>query len=262
MANGNNKRTFVGENVTVAGARLNWAGYLFKKDDDGPNASGKYRCDLLIPKSRTGEMKDINTAIKAAFGKAFEEGVLSKDVIGSQVLKAVKSNTPLDPDKDGIGWPVKDGDKYADDRIELAVAKGKDREQQEKFYEPYRGMWLITATSSKEPDLADIMGNPVDRESPEAKRMFYSGALVYANLFLCAYQPSKFVTKGGVTAWLNGVQFWKKGKPLGNGGSHFTAINEAMSDGFDDLIDDGGADDTEAPSSTPSDANDGWGDLV
>ena len=148
----------------------------------------------------------------------------------------------VDPDKGGLGWPLKNGNDYA-----------AAREANGKKGDAYKGQVYIRTKAAETivPQLQTLVPGEkrfqtLDRTSDLAviNDYFTAGNYVLGMLTVKAVEtPAK---KKFVTVYLNGVVYLKKGEPLGTGGTmlddrHFDDLVGGISDldpteGMDDSI--------------------------
>lgn len=224
------KRKFSGDPVMVENVTLNWADTLFKRDE-GENGNKKFGCDLLIDKNDEATVRALQQSLLPIYRKGCAEGTLDTATVKEFYAQGVHGE-PID--YRDFGWPIKDGDAYAD----AAAENGHKRDE-------YRGKWYLAVSSANKPRLYDREANEIEDEQA-ARRKFYSGAKVNADLFAVIYEPGSFVRHGGIALWLNGLQFVADGERLG-GGSRFKALAPTP------MPTAGGA--------APADADDGWDSL-
>ena len=211
------KSETIGQRIMVENVVLNWANNLFQIDD-GDRGSGKYGCTLLIPKTADTTIGELVKALQPIYMKGCETGPLDGKTIPDLFKRAVKGD--VDPD---FGWPVKDGDEYAARRRKADERKG--REDGDKRYGEYEGHWYIQASSKNRPRLYSRDAIRFDDDDPKARDLFHSGAIVNANLYAFVYEgTSSTKPEGGVSFWINDVQWVAEGTRIGGSGNPFQPL--------------------------------------
>lgn len=186
-------------------------------------ASGRdeYGLEMLIPKDDEQNIAKIKKAMISAMEEKFgEKKAFVVDAFKAGMKKFFETGKHgIDPD-DNIYFPLKDGD------VEKAETDDGQKVPLTKLRPEVAGHYLLRckAQDGNKPDV-------IDRELEDVtdKTAFVSGD--YARLALgCA----AFEQKGnrGCSFWLNGVQVWKKGEPLGGAGK--LDAKKAFDDDFEE----------------------------
>lgn len=196
-------------------------------DDDGKEKPEEYSITLLIAKEDIGQYRPL---IKEANKRA--------------VANWNSKNRPLTPAAiKALPQPIKDGDQYF--------------EEDPGRHEAYKGCYFIRAKSRRPPGLIDKTGRVYSRESPVTEDLFRSGCIFNVSLNAVVYE---YMTKKGITYYLNNVMVLEKREPLFGPSSaqeDFKGfIDPDAVTGFDDMDEDGFS---EEESSTPNTGDDGFG---
>lgn len=175
--------------LTLKNVRLAFPHLFEPSSFDGEQA--KYSADLIIKKDHPDA-----PALKRAF---FDAG---------------RETFPNDFDKTGV-WPrgfhcsLKDADKDTDNSGVILSEK----------YPEYKGCYILKANSTRKPVVVDRHAQPISEE----QGVIYAGCYVYVKVGVNGYTYGK-MTKG-VKAYLNGVQFFRDGEPLGRAVDSFDALD-------------------------------------
>jgi hypothetical protein len=180
----------------------------------------EYGCEMLIPKDDTETLDKIRAAMKAAMVQKFgEKKQFVVDTFLTGMKEFFKTGRTGFTDDDDLYFAVRDGD--------LEKTEGEDgKKVLLKTVRPEVAGHYLLRCKAKENNAPDVIDR--EREDVMDKTAFVSGD--YGRLMLnCA----AFETKGnrGCSFWLNGVQVWKKGEPLGSGK---VSAKKAFNDDFED----------------------------
>lgn len=178
--------------VVTKRARLSFANIWEPKAID-ENSEAKYSVSILIPKTDTETVANINAAIEAA-KKA-----------GESKLKDAKGKMPLN-----IKTPLRDGDTERPDDPN------------------YAGHYFINANSKQAPQIVEKIQGVMHAVTDKAR--VYSGcyARVSFNLYAFAVSGNK-----GIAAGLGNIQFLADGAPLSGGSTAEQDFNDDFEDDDD-----------------------------
>lgn len=150
--------------------------HLFQPQEGMNGGAAKYSATILIPKSDTATLQQINSAIQAEYAAA------------TQSTGAWKGAQPPQPTitlYDGDQPQPKSGEPWGDE---------------------CKGCFVLRTSSGSKPDVVDEFGN----KALDASK-FYAGCYCYFSVNFSAYDTNG---NKGIGAFLNCVMFAKDGDPL------------------------------------------------
>ncbi|HNW87747.1 MAG TPA: DUF2815 family protein [Candidatus Limiplasma sp.] len=162
--------------VVTGEALLSYVNILRPAKKRNPNESEKYKVTVLIPKTDLATMARINAAIEA-----------TKQAGATEKWGGLPNYVPS---------PVYDGDGV----------RPKDKSE---FGPECKGRWVLTANSTRKPEVVDANRNPIMNESE-----IYSGISGRVSMTFFAYNKDG---NKGVGCSLDNVQKLRDGVPLAGG---------------------------------------------
>ena len=209
------------EPIIINNATLIWTSHLFTPDTWTPPSGGqvdnRYKMWIMIDKTDAGTVTALRASLAQAAKQAVQEGRLEMESTLTAIQTANAGQSP-----DGFGYPILDGDLH-----KRADSNGY-----------IRGHWLVGAKSQYLPRIYDQNG-PLDAASQLERNRFHAGAVVNASVKANVYGPSGVMTGGGISLYVQGLQFVSEGTPLdgsqaGASGFTFTGSRGAPATGVGD----------------------------